>query len=66
MGVRAFDSMLVGFALISLIFVGSIILLIDIPIFNPVIKFSIVITVLGLCLGYPLGYLQVDGTLKSN
>lgn len=55
MGVRAFDSMLAGFALISLIFVGSVILLIDIPIFNPVSQFSLVIAVLGLCLGLAFG-----------
>ena len=55
MGVRAFDSMLIGFALISLIFIGSIILLIDIPIFNTVSQFSLIIAVLGLSLGLAFG-----------
>ena len=47
MGTRALDSMLVGLILISLIFVGSVFLLIDIPIFNPVSQLSIVIAALG-------------------
>ncbi len=55
MGTRAFDSMLAGFILISLIFVGSVILLIDIPIFNSVSQFSLVIVVLGLFLGFGFG-----------
>jgi hypothetical protein len=55
MGTRALDSMLVGLILISLIFVGSVILLIDIPIFNSVSQLSIVLAVLGLCLGLTFG-----------
>ena len=55
MGTRVLDSMLVGLILISLIFVGSIILLIDIPIFNSVSQLSIVIAILGLCLGLAFG-----------
>lgn len=55
MGTRALDSMLGGLILISLIFVGSVILLIDIPIFNSVSQFSLVIAVLGLFLGLGFG-----------
>jgi hypothetical protein len=55
MGTRALDSMLAGLILISLIFAGSVILLIDIPIFNFVSQLSIVIAILGLCLGLSFG-----------
>lgn len=55
MGTRAFDSMLVGLILISLIFVGSVVLLIDIPIFNPVSQFSLIMAVLGLFSGLAFG-----------
>ena len=48
MGIRAFDATLAATVLITPIFLGSIFLLVDIPIFNPVSSFSIVIAVLGL------------------
>lgn len=47
--------MLAGLILVSLIFVGSVILLIDISIFNPVSQFSLVIVVLGLFIGLVFG-----------
>jgi hypothetical protein len=55
MGTRAFDLMLAGLILVSLLFVGSVILLIDIPIFNPVSQFSLVMAVLGLFIGLVFG-----------
>ena len=55
MGTRAFDASLVGIILITPIFLGSIFLLIDIPIFNPVNQLSIVAAVLGLGLGLVFG-----------
>jgi hypothetical protein len=55
MGTGAFDASLVGFILITPIFLGSIFLLIDIPIFNPVNPLSIVAAALGLCLGLVFG-----------
>jgi hypothetical protein len=53
---KAFDSMLAGLVLISLIFVGSVALLIDIPIFNSVNQFFLAIVVLGLFLGLGFGF----------
>jgi hypothetical protein len=55
MGTRAFDASLVGIILITPLFLGSIFLLIDIPIFNPINPISVVAAVFGLCLGLVFG-----------
>jgi hypothetical protein len=55
MGTRVFDATLVGLIFSTLLFLGSVFLLIDIPIFNPVNPFSLAIAYLGLCLGLVFG-----------
>jgi hypothetical protein len=55
MGTRAFDATLAGIILITPLFLGSVLLLIDIPIFNPINPFSLAVVVLGLCLGLVFG-----------
>ena len=55
MGIRLFDSTLIGLILISLIFLGMVFLIIDIPIFNSVNPFLIQMSVLGLFLGLTFG-----------
>lgn len=52
---RAFDSALIAVLLITPIFLGSVFLLVDIPIFNPVSPFTLAIAVSGLCLGLLFG-----------
>lgn len=52
---RVFDATLIGLVLISLIFLGMVFLLIDIPIFNSVNQFSLGIAVLGMFLGLAFG-----------
>ena len=55
-GTRVLDATLVGLILIALIFLGSIALLIDIPIFNYVEPILIYGSYVGLLLGLVLGY----------
>jgi hypothetical protein len=55
MGIRLFDATLIGLVLISLIFVGMVFLIIDIPIFNYVDPFLLEMTLLGLFLGLAFG-----------
>ncbi len=55
MSIRAFDFGLVAVLLITPIFLGSVFLLIDIPILNPVSPLALAIAVLGLCLGLLFG-----------
>jgi hypothetical protein len=55
-GIRVFDATLVGLILIALIFLGSIALLVDIPIFNYVEPSLIYGCYFGLLLGLVLGY----------
>ena len=55
MGIRLFDSTLIGLILISLIFLGMAFLLIDIPLFNSVNPFLIQMSVFGLFLGLTFG-----------
>jgi len=55
MRTRAFDANLVSFILITPIFLVSVFLLIDIPIFNTVNPLSLAIAFLGLCLGLVFG-----------
>ena len=52
---RTFDAMLVATALITPLFLGSIFLLIDIPIFNRVNQLSLQLAYLGLFLGLVFG-----------
>ncbi len=52
---RTFEAMLVATALITPLFLGSIFLLIDIPIFNRVNPLSLQLAYLGLCLGLVFG-----------
>lgn len=55
-GTRVFDATFVGLILIALIFLGSVVLLIDIPIFNYVEPILIYGCYFGLLLGLLLGY----------
>jgi hypothetical protein len=55
-GTRVYDATLVGFILIALIFLGSVVLLIDIPIFNYVEPILVYGCYIGLLLGLVLGY----------
>jgi hypothetical protein len=52
---RTFDSMLIALGLITPIFLGSVLLLIDIPIFNRVNPLSLELAYLGLGLGLTFG-----------
>jgi hypothetical protein len=52
---RTFDAMLVAIALITPFFLGSVFLLIDIPIFNRVNSLSLELAYLGLGLGLAFG-----------
>jgi hypothetical protein len=53
---RTFEAMLGVTVLITLIFLGSVFLLIDIPIFNPVDPLSLELAYSGLCLGLISGF----------
>jgi hypothetical protein len=55
MATRLFDATLVGLILTSLLFLGMLFLLIDIPTFNHVDPFLLQMTVLGICLGLAFG-----------
>jgi|WetSurMetagenome_2_1015567.scaffolds.fasta_scaffold184622_2 hypothetical protein len=55
-GTRVFDATLAGLILMALIFLGSVVLLIDIPIFNYVEPILIYGCYIGLLLGLVLGY----------
>jgi hypothetical protein len=55
-GIRVLDSTLIGLILMALIFLGSVALLIDIPVFNYVEPIVIYGCYLGLLLGLALGY----------
>ena len=52
---KASESALIGIILTAPIFFGSVFLLIDLPIFNPVNSTSLAIAYLGLCLGLVFG-----------
>lgn|SRR5208283_1539103 len=52
---RVIDATLIGLALISLIFVGMVFLIVDIPIFNSINPVSIEIADLGMFLGLAFG-----------
>lgn len=55
MGIRVFDATIIGLILISLIFMGVVFLIIDIPIFNYVDPFLLETAILGLFLGLAFG-----------
>jgi hypothetical protein len=63
---RTFDVMLIGTVLISLLFLGSVFLLIDIPIFNRVDPLTLELAYLGLCLGLVFGLFSGVWYTKSN
>ena len=52
---RTFDSMLIAIILTTPLFLGSVFLLVDVPIFNSVSSFSLASAYLGLCLGLVFG-----------
>jgi hypothetical protein len=53
--IRLFEATLIGLMLISLIFLGMVFLLVDIPIFNVINPFLIQMSVLGMFLGLSFG-----------
>ncbi len=55
MGTRVLDATIIGLILISLIFMGRVFLIIDIPIFNYVDPYLLEMTILGLFLGLAFG-----------
>jgi hypothetical protein len=55
LGTRVYDATLAGLILITLIYLGSLFLLIDIPRFNPVNPASLATVVLGMFLGLAFG-----------
>lgn len=63
---RVIDATLVGLALISIIFLGMVFLIVDLPIFNSINPFSIEVAVFGMFLGLALGCLQGIGILNNN
>ena len=52
---RVIDATLVGLALISIIFLGMVFLIVDLPIFNSINPFSIEVAVFGMFLGLAFG-----------
>lgn len=54
-GIRVFEATIIGLILISLIFVGMVFLIVDIPIFNYVNPFLLETAILGLFLGLAFG-----------
>jgi hypothetical protein len=55
LAIRVFDATIIGLVLISLIFLGMVFLLVDIPVFNSVNPFSLEIAILGVLLGLTFG-----------
>jgi hypothetical protein len=62
---RVIDATLIGLALISLIFVGMVFLIVDIPIFNSINPVSIEIADLGMFLGLAFGLLAGNWYTKQ-
>ena len=65
MNIPVHDQSLLGILLITPIFLGSVLLLIDLPIFNPVTPFSLTIAYLGLCLGLVFGLFSIRWYTKE-